>query len=130
MKMKMEKGWIYIVDVDNLQGSVLKSWTQLIRWNRERMQWQGRVCLELLDKLSQFLRPMNKRLPGSIEEEREKLRAIQEAVDAERVKPDGEVYLMVKPPIKAKLFKHQQRALNMCLMTFGLVDPPGKEGTS
>ena len=29
MKMKMEKGWIYIVDVDNVQGSVLKSWTQL-----------------------------------------------------------------------------------------------------
>lgn len=123
----MENGWIYIIDVDNVQGGVLKGWTQLIRWNRERRQWEGRVCLELLDRLSGFLKPMNKMLPGSIEEERWKMRRIQEAVDAERVKPDAEVSAMVKPPVKAKLFKHQQRALNMCLMTFGLVDPPGTE---
>ena len=52
----------------------------------------------------------------------QRLNQIAQAVDAERMKTDPEP--LYKYPVKFPLFKHQTRAANMALITFGLVPPP------
>lgn len=118
MRMKMEKGWLYIIETDNVQSAVLKSWYQL-RWNKGKKWWEGQVCAELLNKLKKSFG-----LPKPIDEERERLNAIQKAVDAERILPAEKLKPMVTYPVTKALFAHQTRAANMALMTFGLVEPP------
>lgn len=117
MKMKVENGMIYIIEVSPEQNAIFKSWSQ-IRYNRTKKWYEGLVSAELLNKMAR-----NWRLPPVIEEERRRFNLIQEAVDRERVKPDEELRPMAKYPVKKKLFKHQMRAANMALLTFGLVDP-------
>lgn len=117
MKMKVENGMIYIIEVSPEQNAIFKSWSQ-IRYNRVKKWYEGLVSAELLNKMAR-----NWKLPPVIEEERRRFNLIQEAVDRERVKPDEELRPMAKYPVKKKLFKHQMRAANMALLTFGLVDP-------
>ena len=65
--------------------------------------------------------------------EQDCLDAVQEAVDAERVRPARELKPLVKYPVKRNLYDHQVRASNMCLLTFGLVEPfkeDAKDGSS
>lgn len=42
-------------------------------------------------------------------------------MEAERVNP--EPCAVMAAPVKATLFKHQQRAVNMCLLAFGVITP-------
>ena len=48
---------------------------------------------------------------------------IQDAVDAERIRPDAEVEALYPFPVKADLFKHQIRAANMAGVIFGVISP-------
>ena len=80
----------------------------------------GPAEIELLNKLAGIVR-----LPGPIEAERQRLNEIAQAVDSERMKEDPEP--LYKYPVKYPLFKHQTRAANMALITFGMVPPPDKE---
>lgn len=121
MKMKMENGYIYIVEANAMQSAVIKSWQQM-KWNKKNRWWAGFASLELLDKLSRLVT-----LPEPINAERCHMAAVQEAVDRERIKPAEEVKPLVDYPVKKELYSHQVRAANMAMITFGLVNPPDQE---
>lgn len=115
MKMKMEDGMLYIAAMDSTQFQIIKSWS-LMRWNRS-MQWEeGQISLELLNKLASIVK-----LPENIEAERRRLTEIQDAVDRERLLEEPKPLCSI--PVKIPLFSHQIRAVNMALVTFGVVDP-------
>lgn len=116
MKMALKDGQILIKEADNMQFTIIKSWNKM-KWSKAEQMLHGPADAELLNRLAGLVR-----LPANIEAERQRLNSIQDAVDAERMKE--EPVALYKPPVKMQLFKHQVRALNMCLLTFGLIDPP------
>ena len=91
-----------------------------MKWNKKQNWWEGLVCAELLNRLSKLIP-----LPKPLNAERYRLNAVQEAVDAERVRPTEDLKPFVKYPVKRNLYAHQMRAANMALLTFGLMDPAG-----
>lgn len=118
MKMKIENGYIYIIEADTRQTEILKSWKYMIKWDKRKKWWAGFASLELLDKLSGIIS-----LPATIKAEYQHMAAVQKAVDKERVKAAEKVKPLVNYPVKKKLYTHQCRAANMCLLTFGLIKP-------
>lgn len=121
MKMAMKEGQILIKDADNTQFTIIKSWGKM-KWSKAERMFYGPAEIELLNKLAGLVR-----LPAPIEAERQQLNIIAQAVDTERMKPEPEP--LYKYPVKFPLYKHQTRAANMALITFGLVSPPeDKEG--
>lgn len=118
MKMKMEDGYIYIIEADATQSEILKSWKYMVKWDKRKKWWKGAASLEFLDRLSGFVP-----LPETIKAEYQRMAAVQKAVDAERVKAAEKVKPLANYPVKKKLYTHQCRAANMCLLTFGLVKP-------
>ena len=128
MQIRMRDGYIQIVEADSTQTAVLKSWGGMMKWNKRQKWWEGLVCAELLNRLAGLIP-----LPKPLDTERHRLNAVQEAVDAERVRPARELKPLVKYPVKRNLYDHQVRAGNMCLLTFGLVEPfkeDAKDGSS
>lgn len=122
MKMALKDGQILIKDADNMQFTIIKSWNKM-RWNKAEQMLCGPADGELLNKLAGLVR-----LPEAIEAERQRLNSITAAVDRERMKEDP--VPLYKPPVKLDMFKHQVRGFNMCLLTFGLIDPPKEEKTN
>lgn len=118
MRMKMEDGWLYIIEASPAQGSSIKAWG-LMKWKRKDKMWYGRVSGELLNRLSALLPA----LPASIDAERRRLNRIQDAVNTERTLPMDGLKPLVKFPVTKSLYAHQTRAANMALLTFGIVDP-------
>ena len=116
MKLALQNGQLYIKEADNMQFTIIKSWNKM-KWNKSSQTLQGPADIELLNKLAELVR-----LPLAIEEERQRLNRIQEAVDEERMSENP--VPLYKYPVKLPLFKHQVRGANMCLLTFGLVQPP------
>lgn len=114
--MAMKDGQILIKDADNMQFTIIKSWNKM-KWSKAEQMLYGPVDGELLNQLAGLVR-----LPPVIEAERQRLNGISDAVDAERMKK--EPVPLYKYPVKMPLFKHQVRGANMCLLTFGLIDPP------
>lgn len=117
MKMALQGNTLKIIEADNVQFTVIKSWNKM-KWNKKLQQLEGIADMELLDKLASIVR-----LPASIEQYRANLHRVQDAVDLERVNPDP------KPaypyPVKMPLYQHQVRGANMALLTFGLIPPEG-----
>ena len=120
MRIKMDKGYIVIIEADSTQTAVVKSWVGMMKWNKKQNWWEGLVCAELLNRLSKLIP-----LPKPLNAERYRLNAVQEAVDAERVRPTEDLKPFAKYPVKRNLYAHQMRAANMALLTFGLMDPAG-----
>jgi len=119
MKMALKGGQIMIKDADNMQFTIIKSWNKM-KWSKTEQMLYGPADAELLNRLAGLVR-----LPELIEKERQRLNEIADAVDRERMKEEPEP--LYKYPVKYPLFKHQTRGANMALITFGLIDPPGKE---
>lgn len=117
MQIRMKDGFIQIIEADSTQAAVLKSWGGMIKWNKKQKWWEGLVCAELLNRLAKLI-PLTEPLNA----ERHRLNAVQEAVDAERVRPAGDLKPLAKYPVKRSLYAHQVRAANMALLTFGLID--------
>lgn len=120
MQIKMDEGYIIIIEANSTQTAVLKSWGGMMKWNKRQKWWEGLVCAELLNRLAGLI-PLTKPLDA----ERHRLNAVQEAVDAERVRPASDLKPLVKYPVKRSLYVHQMRAANMALLTFGLINPVG-----
>lgn len=116
MKMALQGDTLKIIEADNVQFTIMKSWNKL-KWDKKSKMLTGIADLELLDKLAGIVR-----LPPAIEAHRAELHRVQDAVDKERINPEPEP--LVKPPVKLSMYKHQVRGFNMCLLTFGLVEPP------
>lgn len=123
MKMKMENGYIYIIEAGATQSEMLKSWKYMIKWDKRNKWWKGAASLELLGRLSGLVS-----LPEAIKAEYRHMEAVQKAVDKERVKAAEKVKPFVKYPVRKKLYTHQVRAANMCLLTFGLINEDGDKG--
>lgn len=117
MKMALQGNTLIIIEADNIQFTVIKSWGKM-RWDKKTQQLSGIADIELLDKLASIVK-----LPPAIAKRREELHAVQDAVDRERVNEDPKP--MTDYPVKLSLFKHQIRGANMCLLTFGWVSPEG-----
>jgi len=119
MKMALKDGQILIKEADNNQFLIIKSWSKM-KWSKAEQMLYGPADIELLNKLAGIVR-----LPGPIEERRQKLNEVAAAVDRERMKEDPEP--LYKYPVKLSLYKHQIRGANMALMVFGLIEPPREE---
>lgn len=117
MKMALQGNTLKIIEADNVQFTVIKSWNKM-KWNKKLQQLEGIADMELLDKLTSIVR-----LPQSIEQYRANLHRVQDAVDRERVNQNPEP--AYNYPVKMSLYKHQVRGANMALLTFGLIDPDG-----
>lgn len=116
MKMALKDGQILIKDADNMQFTIIKSWGKM-KWSKAEQMLYGPADIELLNKLSGIAR-----LPENIEQRRQELNKIAQAVDVERMQEEPEP--LYKYPVKYPLFKHQTRGANMALMVFGLIPPP------
>lgn len=116
MQQKIEGGTIF-VRASREEEAVIKTW-RMMKKDKEKGYWYGQISRALLENLKRnggLIPPAKKIL--------DEMLMVQAAVDAERIRPDPEVHCYRKPPVKADLFRHQQRAYNMALMVFGLVDP-------
>lgn len=115
MMMKMVNGLIFIKDADQVQYSlIMKMGT--FKWIKSHQMVQGPANAESLNKLAKMVR-----LPPYIEAERQRMNAVQNAVDYERTceRPSP----LMSYPVKKQLYEHQVRAANMALLVFGILDP-------
>ena len=102
MKMAMKDGKIMLIEVDNTQMAIIKSWNSM-KYDRRKNMMIGDCSKELLDKLSKIVR-----LPPAIESYRQRLDETQRAVDKMRVEKEPEA--LVKYPVQGSLYEHQVRA--------------------
>ena len=113
MKMALKDGVLFIKDFTPVQESVIKSWN-LMRFDRKNGLLIGQATMDLLSRLSKIVQ-----LPAPIQDELSRMSLTQKAVDYVRTEPDPkELYRF---PVKKKLYKHQIRAGDMALLTFGLI---------
>lgn len=119
MKMALKDGKVLIKDADSTQGAVIRSWNRM-RWNKSLKLFEGDLSGDLLDGLAKLVK-----LPQAIEEERQAIHRVQRAVDQERARKDPEP--LVRYPVTKQLYKHQVRAANMALITFGIIPPEAEE---
>ena len=119
MKMALKDGKVLIKDADSTQGAVIRSWNRM-RWNKSLKLFEGDLSGDLLDRLAKLVK-----LPRVIEEERQAIHRVQRAVDQERARKDPEP--LVRYPVTKQLYKHQVRAANMALITFGIIPPEAEE---
>ena len=117
MKMALKGNTLILVEVDNVQFTIIKSWNKL-RWDKKSQSLYGTADIELLDKLTSIVR-----LPSTVEQRWRELHALQDAVDRERVNPEPVPFY--KYPVKMPLYAHQVRGANMAMLTFGWMVPNG-----
>lgn len=122
MRMRLVGETLEVIETDNIQYQVIRSWQKMV-WDRKTKMLRGTADLELLDKLAGMVR-----LPPNIEARRTRLRAIQDAVDRERVNPSPVAFF--RPPVKASLYQHQIRGFDMCLLIFGWATPTMPAGSN
>ena len=113
--MALKGNTLILVEVDNVQFAIIKSWNKM-KWDKKTQTLRGTADLELLDKLSGIVR-----LPPAAESRRQRLRAVQDAVDRERINPEPVPFF--KYPVKMPLYAHQVRGANMAMLTFGWAQP-------
>lgn len=115
MKIKMGNGTITLIDCSESQTSVIRSWGKM-EYNRKAGSFTAPIGDEILQKLND-----RRWLPGPYAEELQRRKRVRAAVDKERIKEEPQP--AVHFPVKASLYKHQVRAANMALITFGLIPP-------
>ena len=102
MKMALQGTTLRIKDADNVQFTVIKSWNKM-RWVKKLQELQGTADLELLDRLAGLVR-----LPPDIDRRRQELKAVQDAVDRQRVEEHPAP--LFKFPVKMPLYAHRPGA--------------------
>lgn len=123
MEIAMKNGELLMRNMDNVQYQLIRN-TGKCKWDKKRQLLIGPADLELLEQLHRIIR-----LPQSIAAEYQRLKAVQVAIDTERMNPEPVPF--VEYPVKIPLFKHQIRGCNLALLTFGVVEPQStkeKEG--
>ena len=116
MQQKLD-GQTLFIKASKEESSVIRAW-HLMTLDKNRGYWYAEISIGLLEKLQQTFG-----LIPPAQDALTKLRRIQAAVDKERIRPDKDVECYIDPPVKVKLYKHQERAYNMALINFGLLDP-------
>jgi len=120
MKMGLKGNILIIAEADNVQFTVIKSWSKM-KWDKKTQRLTGIADLELLDKLSAIVT-----LPPKVAAYRQQLQAVADAVDRERMNENP--VPLYKYPVKLPLYAHQTRGANMALLTFGWIRPEAAGG--
>lgn len=120
MKIALQHGQIILAEIEPLRYEQLKR-MGIFRWNKTMHTMTGPVSLDALNALHNRFT-----LPDFVETERERLAGVARQVEQQR--EAAEPKPLAAYPVKAKLYAHQVRAANMCLLTFGAVPPVGKRG--
>ena len=115
MEIAMKDGELLMRDMDNVQYQLIRN-TGKCKWDKQKKMLIGPADLELLEHLHRIIR-----LPQNIAAEYQRQKAVQVAIDAERMNEDPVPF--VEYPVKIPLFKHQIRGCNLALLTFGVVEP-------
>ena len=100
----MKDGKIMLIEVDNTQMAIIKSWNSM-KYDRRKNMMIGDCSKELLDKLSKIVR-----LPPAIESYRQRLDETQRAVDKMRVEKERRPWSNTGA---GQPYEHQVRAANM-----------------
>ena len=111
MRIAVKDGDVILQQLTSDQYNIIKSWN-LMRWVRAEQALRGKVSIDLLDKLASL-----GKLPPHIEGIRSSLHHTADLVNGERNAEEPEP--LVPYPVKKSLYKHQVRAANMALITFG-----------
>lgn len=111
MKIAIKDGDIILREMTSDQYNIIKSWNSM-KWVKAQQCLQGRASMTLLDKLTIF-----GKLPPNIEAYRQGLHKTADLVNAERNAAEPRPFITY--PVTKSLFRHQTRASNMALLTFG-----------
>lgn len=111
MRIAIKDGYLLIQQLTSDQYNVIKSWN-LMRWSRSEQLLRGTVNMELFDKLTLF-----GPLPSHIEDVRQQFHRTADLVNTEWNAKDP--VPLVPYPVQKAMFRHQTRAANMALLTFG-----------
>lgn len=111
MKIALRDGDVILRDMTTDQYNIIKSWNSM-KWVKAQQCLQGRANMALLDKLTIF-----GKLPINIEAYRQSLHKTANLVNSERNAIEPRPF--INYPVKKSLFRHQIRASNMALLTFG-----------
>lgn len=114
MEIAMKDGQLLMRNMDSIQYQLIRN-SGKCKWDKKRQLLIGPADLELLEHLHRIIR-----LPQSIEAEYHRQKAVQDAIDKERMNEDPVPF--VEYPVKIPLFKHQIRGCNLALLTFGVVE--------
>lgn len=117
MQQMVKDGVIFVKAATKEEGSMIRSW-RMMTFDKDNGYWYGSLSVPLLLNLKR-----NGDLIAPARRELDHLLEVQATIDAERVKPDKDVRCYIEPPVKAKLYTHQKRAVNMALIEFGLIAP-------
>ena len=115
MEIAMKNGELLMRNMDDVQYQLIRN-TGKCKWDKQKKMLIGPADLELLEQLNRIIR-----LPQNIAAEYQRLKAVQVAIDAERMNENPQPLLDL--PVKIPLFRHQVRAVNMTLLAFGAVEP-------
>ena len=111
MKIALRDGDLILREISTDQYNIIKSWN-LMRWVKAQQCLQGRASIGLLDKLTVF-----GKLPPNIEAYRQSLHKTADLVNIERNAAEPRPFIPY--PVTKSLFRHQTRASNMAMLTFG-----------
>ena len=117
MQQKIDENFMYLKPTEKEEIAKIKS-IRMFKEDRKAGYWYGELSKTLLEKTKSafgLIRPAQNKL--------DEFNRVQAAVDKMRNLPNDEVPDLVEYPVNANLFIHQRRAVNMALLTFGVLDP-------
>lgn len=114
MRIGYSEGDIIIVE----PGDRYKALSRYMRWDKRAKCMRAKATLDTLEGLAGIFT-----LPPNMKALRERLRAKQDMID--RIRADENPKPLMELPVKAKLYKHQVKAVSMALVEFDVVDIMG-----
>lgn len=104
-------------------GERYKALSRYMRWDKKTKSLRAKATLDTLDGLASIFT-----LPPKMAELRGRLRAKQDMIDRIRAEENPEP--LMDFPVKAKLYKHQIKAVSMALVEFDIVGGDANDSTS
>ena len=104
---------IYVKDINADMLQVIRDMGFV--YNKQIKAFEALRSLQLVTALEKYIR-----LPQSLLKLKEDFIRVQNEMDTERL--SSRPVPLLKPPVKANLYEHQIRALNMALLHFGVVE--------
>lgn len=95
-------------------GGRYKALSRYMRWDKRAKCMRAKATLDTLEGLAGIFT-----LPPNMRALRERLRAKQDMID--RIRADENPKPLMELPVKAKLYKHQIKAVNMALVEFDVL---------
>lgn len=117
MQQKIDEQFMYLRPQEKEEIAKIKA-MRMFKENRKEGYWYAELSKTMLEKVKStfgLIKPAQNKLA--------EYNRIQVAVDKMRNLPNDQVPDLVEYPVNANLFVHQRRAVNMALLTFGVLSP-------